>query len=219
MGSRYGRWMVVGTLDQRVEMSSPYPVSWQLCRCDCGVERSVRTHTLSNGSSQSCGCMRDDNQRAAIIKHGDCRGGRPTRLLIIWHDMMNRCNRTSHNRYKDWGGRGVRVCDEWSEYTAFQRWATCNGYSDDLEIDRRDVNGNYGPDNCRWVNEIQQAQNRRTTVLVTAFGETRAARHWATDARCVVGYGRLRDRIKHGWSHERAIVTEFKRGHEDKCEY
>lgn len=94
-----------------------------------------------------------------------------TRLHKIWSSMHERCERVKHPYFKDYGGRGICVCEEWSEYENFREWALSNGYSDTLTIDRIDNDGNYNPENCRWVSYKEQAANRRTNHIVTVNGE------------------------------------------------
>lgn len=92
-----------------------------------------------------------------VVKHGMCG----TRIYNIWRDMRHRCMCPSLRNYKHYGGRGISVCDEWQDFMAFYKWAMENGYSDSLTIDRIDVNGNYTPENCRWVDASTQRANKR----------------------------------------------------------
>lgn len=100
-------------------------------------------------------------------KHGDCR----TRLYFIWKTMRQRCNNPNNGKCQRYGGRGIKVCLEWEDYPAFKRWAIANGYTDNLSIDRIDVNGDYEPSNCRWANDIQQANNKTSNVMISYKGE------------------------------------------------
>lgn len=108
--------------------------------------------------------------------HGDCF----TRLYSIWQNMKLRCLNGKDKLYKHYGGRGIKICQEWLvSYTNFRCWAMENGYQDDLTIDRIDVNGNYEPDNCRWVTQQVQCANRRNTIFITIDGMTKSISEWS----------------------------------------
>lgn len=131
-----------------------------------------------------------------------------TRLHDIWTHMIQRCGNQNNAAYKDYGGRGICVCEEWLEFVAFAKWATTNGYSEELTIDRIDNDKGYSPDNCRWTTQLVQSNNTRKNLFVTAFGETRTIKQWSRDPRCKVKYEGLRVRIKKfGWDAERAIAS------------
>jgi len=93
--------------------------------------------------------------------HGESPKNNHTRLYRIYHAMKQRTENPNHNRYADWGGRGIKICDEWQNSINFFKWARTHGYSDSLQLDRINVNGNYSPDNCRWVTPYQNVMNRR----------------------------------------------------------
>lgn len=137
-----------------------------------------------------------------------------TRLHNIWTDMRKRCKH--HPRY---AGRGIKMCDEWSDYTVFRDWALSHGYSDDLTIERVNVNGDYCPENCTWIPLSEQARNRRTTRLVEYKGETMSLAKACEMAN--MPYKQVFDRItRHGWSIEKALETPIKRKSElhKKCD-
>lgn len=126
-------------------------------------------------------------------------------LMKVWRQMRSRCNDTKDSRY---GGRGIAVCPEWSDYGTFRSWALQAGYREGLSIDRINNDGNYEPGNCRWADRVTQANNRRNQVLLTAFGETKSVAMWARDPRCLVSEVALRLRVsRRGWDHEKAITN------------
>ena len=103
---------------------------------------------------------------------------RDKKLYSIWATMIHRCEDEKREKYKDYGGRGISVCEEWHDTNAFMDWAFANGYEEGLQIDRIDVNGNYEPSNCRWVTPKENSRNRRNTVFLTVDGETKCVAEW-----------------------------------------
>ena len=133
-------------------------VLWR-CRCECGNEIIVLGSSLRNGDTTSCGCYR----REAHTTHGMCK----TRLYSVWLAMLQRVGvhkgvdeETKHN-YQD---RGITVCDEWLVFENFRDWALSHGYKEGLQIDRRDNDKGYCPENCRWVSRRENMNNRRNTI-------------------------------------------------------
>lgn len=145
--------------------------------------------------------------------HGYASKGNHHPVYKKWRMMRKRCNDTSHDKYANYGGRGVRVCDEWDEsFEAFLKWSLENGWQPGLEIDRYPNNdGNYEPGNCRYVTRKQQCRNYSRNITIEAFGESKILKEWSEDERCTVTYNTLFQRIKAGWNPEEALSTP-KRG-------
>lgn len=134
------------------------------------------------------------------IKHG-LKG---TKLYNTWLHIKTRCYNQNYNRYKDWGGRGITMCDEWlHDPVAFYDWAMSNGYKEDLTIDRIDVNGNYEPDNCRWVDRKTQSNNRRDNVKFTYDNKTLTIAQWSRELG--IPENTIRSRYLRGKSVEKCL--------------
>lgn len=163
-GQRFGRLTVVG-LDKKVKCGKRYRYYWD-CICDCGNHKSVRTDCLTQKMVQSCGCLRDEKAAINVIKNHKHKMSR-SRLWQIYECMKMRCSNPNDKRYDCYGGRGIKVCDEWkNNSSAFFDWALSHGYKDDLQIDRIDNNGDYEPSNCRFVTLQENCRNRSSNVLL-----------------------------------------------------
>lgn len=130
-------------------------VKYWICKCKCGNYTSVELTKLKNGNIKGCGCLRGKNNIKIVNNK---------KIYKRWSHMKSRCERKNDISYKNYGARGIKVCDEWKDYTNFEKWSLENGYADNLELDRIDNNGNYEPSNCRYVTRTQNARNKRTTI-------------------------------------------------------
>lgn len=197
-GQRFGRLVAVQTVS-----SSKGHIRW-LCQCDCGREVSAFTDNLRRGHTRSCGCLQRELAVERNLIHGQSfRGGGASRLYTTWAGMKGRCDNPANGTYEYYGGRGIRVCAEWADFLAFERWALTHGYADSLSIDRIDNNGDYEPANCRWTDrKTQQRNTSRNSVFLYRSKPTCLA-----ELAEISGINRrtIRERIRRGWSVESAV--------------
>jgi hypothetical protein len=147
---------------------------WE-CECECGNKTISHTTSLTSGRSKSCGCLNHETIINKITKHG----GRHDKLYGHWCGMKKRCYNPKYEHYDRYGGRGITICDEWlNNYGSFKEWAECTGHKEGLTIDRIDNNGNYEPQNCRWVNQKEQVRNRSTTIYIEYDGKKKPLKEW-----------------------------------------
>lgn len=139
-----------------------------------------------------------------------------TRLYHTWGQMKQRCQNPKDARYPRYGGRGIKVCDEWQSYVPFWRWSEENGYDDSLTIDRIDNDGNYEPSNCRWITGAENRKDHRNTKYYVFFGERKSIIDWSRDERCKVSLATIYNRLAAGQSMEDAIFREGRKRIYDK---
>jgi hypothetical protein len=176
-----------------------------LCRCACGVEKEVALSSLRRGATKSCGCLNREmaRERNSIINrtHGQTRSSE----FKAWQGIWQRCSNQNDKDYAKYGGRGIGVCARWASFEAFL---------DDMgkkpsphhSLDRVDVNGNYEPGNCRWTTIHVQNRNKRSNIIVSAFGRDAALVDFIPAGAHSAAYQRARKLIKRGVEHERAIM-------------
>lgn len=191
-GKKVGRLLVTGyayTKDKRAY--------WN-CLCDCGVNLVVIGKSLRQEKTQSCGCLQIDRARKANTTHGL----RNHRLWRIWQAMKNRTTNKNGTHWKYYGGKGIKVCDEWLEFQPFHDWAMMNGHQKSLSIERKDGGKDYEPSNCRWATNTEQQRNKSNNVKF--LGETAAE----ASRRLNGCRGLVQNRIRLlGWDIKRAFTT------------
>ena len=162
-----------------------------LAICDCGNTKLVNAYSVIKGSCQSCGCFREISLKLKCSKYLS----KNERLYSIWREMKNRCYNKNRKDYKYYGLKGVQICKDWiNDFNNFQEWALNNGYSEKLTLDRINANGNYCPENCRWVDMKCQNRNKTNNVKVFYNGETKTLKEWSETLH--INYGTLKDRYK-----------------------
>ena len=186
-GQKFGKLTAIG-------LTRKAPVFW-LFACECGTIKEINGSNVERGKVTTCGCgtrSKVENQR----------------VFKIWGGMKSRCLNPKRKSFKDYGSRGISVCDEWANsFLAFQKWALSNGYADNLTLDRIDNNKGYAPENCRWADRKTQQNNRRDNCIISAFGESKTMQQWVEDPRCTVSYASLAKRLKKGMTTEEAIES------------
>lgn len=175
--------------------------TYWLCVCDCGNIAEVKSSKLGIGHTKSCGCLQKETVSKLNVKHKKAN----TRLYKLFIDMKKRCYNQNSKSYKYYGERGVIICDEWlNDFMVFHDWSISHGYKDNFTIDRIDVNGNYEPNNCRWVDMKTQNRNSRHNRNYTINGETHCLSEWCEKLN--LKYKNIIQRInKYGWSINEAL--------------
>lgn len=193
-GQRFGRLTVL-----ELAPSDKFGKARWKCRCDCGTECIKPARPLIAGESKSCGCLHQESVRRPR-SHGYAR----TPVYRVWSAMKGRCENPSDTGYKNYGGRGIKVCTRWQSFENFlaDMGEPPPGYT----IDRRDNNGDYAPGNCRWATQKQQMRNTRRNILITYNGETRTLAEWAE--RMHMDISALHWRLREArWTIARALTT------------
>lgn len=194
-GQRFGRLVVI----ERVGTRSRNAL-WK-CKCDCGNEKEVLSGSLANGHTKSCGCFRSQFAREKVTTHGMCK----TKLHGVWTAMKARCSNSHLESYSNYGGRGITVGDEWSDFINFYNWANSTGYNGLLTLNRKDNEKGYCPQNCEWSTRKEQANNKRNNVWYEYRGEKKTISQWSDV--CGMSYKIIAGRIRAGWDIKQALFT------------
>lgn len=203
-GRRFGMIFVV-SFDPS---SDPQGYGKWKCKCDCGTEFTQRGNRLLAGSAASCGCRKRDAKTESRISHGETRNGEVPRDYMVWQGMIARCENPKGNRWKSYGGKGVKVCERWRH--SFPAFIEDMGPRPTPRhtIDRIDSSGNYEKSNCKWSTPKEQARHFAKNRMITAFGEIHCVAEWAELKS--LPYAGFRARILRGWDAEEAMTTPFK---------
>lgn len=196
-GQRFGRWLAI---------SRAAPSYW-VCRCDCGSVKAVYLGHLRSGRSVSCGCYNREVCRGP--KPG--RRGGPSRApnYEVWRHMLARCENPRTTSFKNYGARGITVCDSWHSFEQFDK--DMGPRPAGTSLDRIDNRAGYSPVNCRWATPAQQSRNRRSVVPLTILGETKAANEWSSKYGYPNHVSTILKRVRAGWDHAFAVFLPSER--------
>lgn len=183
---------------------------WEFTCPLCGETGTTSTYNIKNGKVQSCGCLVRKNGSKFFKKYNTTHGESRTRLYTCWHNMIDRTTNTKNKAYKQYGARGITVCEEWKDYLKFKEWAIKNGYSEELTLERIDNNRGYGPDNCKWADWDTQNNNKQQSRKISYNGEIKTIDQWAKQFN--INRSTLTHRLNKGWTLKKAIETPIKNG-------
>lgn len=201
IGRRFHRLTILKEVDKRNGRR------YFSCLCDCGNIKEHRLTSMTFGAIKSCGCLRNEQNRSVAITHG--KWGK--RIYWTWHSMKSRVLDKNQKHYKHYGGRGIKICNEWLKFELFYEWAINNGYKDDLTIERVDNDGDYEPSNCTFIPLKDQNKNKRNNVFFEFKGERLCISDWAE--RLNLSHTAMSGRFKN-WDLEKALTTPKKRKHD-----
>jgi hypothetical protein len=188
------------TVIKRIHRENSKRTYW-LCKCQCGKKIIVESYNLKSGNTKSCGCHNQETRVKRLTIHGMSK----TRLYWQWQGMIARCENPHHQGYKDYGGRGITVCESWH---SFENWYANMGEPPTPQhmIDRIDNNSNYEPNNCKWSTRKEQMNNKRDNHLIEFNGQTKTLKQWSEMTG--IPYSTLRSRInKYHWGIEKSLTT------------
>lgn len=205
-GMKFGKLTVIERGDDYIKPNGEHIPMWK-CKCECGNNCVKNQYNLIEGYTHSCGCLRVENSIKSHTTHGESSD----RLYHVWCNIKQRCYDPNVSEYQYYGARGIIMCDEWKlSYENFRTWAIVGGYDKNSEfgkctIERIDVNGNYCPDNCKWANLKEQANNKRNNRVITIDDITLTVPQWAE--RMGVDPRLIHCRLSRGWSEYDSVMV------------
>lgn len=193
-GKRFGRLVAI-------EDGGPHASKRRLwrCQCDCGGEALIPSSYLVSGNTKSCGCYAKSGDFK--VTHGHTRGAKPSRAHLAWSNMKDRCTNQNRPQWKDWGGRGITYDSRWESFEAFL--SDMGEPPLGMSLDRRDNNGNYCKENCRWATRVEQRLNSRQITMISSGAETLCVRDW--ERKLGLKRGILTMRLRRGMPVDRAL--------------
>lgn len=175
-----------------------------VCTCNCGKIKTASIYSLKYGYTKSCGCLNDELRKQRSFRHGECKVGAMSKEYIVWSGMKGRCFYKKHKDFKHYGGRGITVCERWRD--SYPNFLSDMGRCpESMQLDRIDNSKGYYPDNCHWTTQKQNANNRRSSRMLTFKGKTMNVTMWAKELR--VPAPTLFSRVYAGKPVERILST------------
>jgi hypothetical protein len=206
-GERFGRLKIIKEIESFI-FANNQPGRRFLCQCDCGKQKKIKLCHLRASAIQSCGCLQKERTSKRTKKIMTKHGMSGSNIYEVWNSMKMRCHNKKDHAYKNYGGRGIKVCKEWLEsFESFYK--DMGNVPKDLTLDRINNNKGYYKENCRWATMREQANNRRTNHLMTYKGKTQNMKQWAVEVG--IKYETLLRRINnYNWSIEEALTTKIR---------
>lgn len=195
-GKKFGYLKVIGFA------GSENGVAFWFCSCKCKNIVKVRYWDLKSGNTSSCGCFRKEFK----ITHGETANKNISKTYITWQNMLDRCLNKNNPYFQNYGGRGIKVCDEWLKFENFL--FDMGERPENLSLDRKDNDKGYYKENCRWATKKQQANNMRSNRLIFFNGKTQSVTEWSRELK--INKNTLFNRLNNGWSIERALTKNNK---------
>lgn len=215
IGKKFGKLTVIKLVSGNNATNRKY-----LCKCDCGNEKITSEENLRRGHCKSCGCLYKNNGGKCKETKGYYLDSR-SKLYMVWTFMIRRCTNPKDSNYERYGKRGIKVCEEWKDYSVFRNWAIKTGYKEnhsraECSLDRIDNNGNYEPSNCRWTDMKTQSNNTRMNTIVCYKGMKKTLSEWADYYK--IPYKLFVNRYSKGWTIEEIINTPKGRRRKYDCD-
>jgi hypothetical protein len=208
-GQKFERLTVI----LRKDIANDGHILW-LCKCKCGKEIIISSHSLKSGNTKSCGCLQKELLIKRLTKHGHLKNRKTSKTYNIWRDMIQRCTNSNYKEYKYYGGRGLTVCERWRGENGFINFLEDMGEppGPEYQIDRINNNLGYYKENCRWTTAKQNSRNKRNNRFITLNDKTKCIAEWAEEL--IIYYRTILSRLRYGWSIEKALTTPVEKKNE-----
>lgn len=198
VGQKYNHLTIIEKSERNTNKKS-----YWICKCECGNISTVQSYDLTRNKTISCNDCGNKRIGEKNKKHDSYK----IRLYRTWSNMKTRCNNSNYEMYKSYGGKGIKVCEEWNEFIVFKDWALNNGYKENLTLDRINNDKSYCPENCRWATMKVQQNNRTNNNMITFKGETLTMKQWSE--KLGILYTTIQRRMKKKWPIEKVLSKKY----------